>query len=42
LKNVPAGNVSYIVATRLMLVGFFAVLVFFVWKAWKNKKIRSS
>jgi NSS family neurotransmitter:Na+ symporter len=37
LKDVSKGNVPYIFATRLMLLVFFAVLAFMVWKAWRRR-----
>jgi NSS family neurotransmitter:Na+ symporter len=38
LRNIHRENIPYIIAIRLMLVVFFAVLVFLVWHSWKNKK----
>jgi SNF family Na+-dependent transporter len=37
LKNVSAENKYYVIGARLMLVGFFAVLAFMVWHAWKRR-----
>ncbi len=37
LRNVPAGNVRYIVATRLMLIGVFVLLAFMVRRAWRRR-----
>lgn len=37
LKDVPKGNIPFIIATRLMLVGFFVVLAYMVWRAWKRR-----
>jgi len=37
LKNVPPQNIPYINATRLMLLGLFAVLAFMVWLVWQKK-----
>jgi SNF family Na+-dependent transporter len=37
LRGVPAGNVRYIVATRLMLVGLFVFLAFLVWHIWQKR-----
>lgn len=42
LKNVPAENVPYIIATRLMLVGFFVLLVFLVRVVWKRRAVGRS
>jgi neurotransmitter:Na+ symporter, NSS family len=41
LKNVPAGNVPYIVGIRLMLVGLFVVLAFLVRGVWRRRKVGS-
>jgi SNF family Na+-dependent transporter len=38
LRNVPAENFWFIVGLRLMLLGFFVLLVFLVWKVWKRRK----
>ena len=37
MKNVSAGNLPYVKATRLMLVGIFGVLSFLVWIVWRRK-----
>jgi len=38
LRNVPAENFWFIIGVRLMLVGFFVVLVFMVWHVWKRRR----
>ncbi len=38
LRNVAPENKWYIIGIRLMLVGFFALLVFLVWRIWKRKE----
>lgn len=38
LRNVPAENFRFIVGIRLMLLAFFILLVFLVWKVWKRRK----
>ncbi|MBN2020396.1 MAG: sodium-dependent transporter [Sedimentisphaerales bacterium] len=37
LKGAEKGNIPYIIATRLMLVVFFVVLSYMVWRAWKRR-----
>ncbi len=37
LRNVPRENIPYIIATRIMLLVFFATLAFFVWLVWKRR-----
>jgi SNF family Na+-dependent transporter len=37
LKNADKKNIPYIISARLMLVGFFVVLSFMVWRAWKHR-----
>jgi SNF family Na+-dependent transporter len=37
LRNVAPENKWYIIGIRLMLVGFFALLAFLVWRIWKRK-----
>jgi NSS family neurotransmitter:Na+ symporter len=37
LKNVPRENLPFIIATRVMLLSFFVILVFLVWRAWKRR-----
>jgi NSS family neurotransmitter:Na+ symporter len=42
LKGVPAGNVPYILGTRLGLAILFAVIAFMVWIVWSRRKAGSS
>ena len=37
LKNVPRENLPFIIATRIMLLVFFVVLVILVWHVWKRR-----
>jgi hypothetical protein len=37
LRNVAPENKWYIIGIRLMLVGFFTLLVFLVWRVWKRR-----
>jgi neurotransmitter:Na+ symporter, NSS family len=37
LRNVAPENKWYIIGIRLMLVGFFALLTFLVWRIWKRR-----
>ncbi len=37
LEDVPKENVPYIIGIRLMLLAFFALLVYLVWKAWRRR-----
>ena len=37
LRNVAPENKWYIIGIRLMLVVFFALLVFLVWRIWKRR-----